>query len=160
MLTATSGLEMRRCFPRTRWSSPMVGSRLNCQRLSTPEVDRWAAPNRRDELSNLNNTAGRRRECNQNSVCAVCSQAEPESTWHAVCSAVSTVTTILNLSYFNSDVVNYSSEKTKQRDMLVLYDFASRNGKELTVRKGDIVEASIRSQQPHNRCCVFLLQCY
>lgn len=29
--------------------------------------------------------------------------------------------------------------------MLVLYDFSSRNGKELTVRKGDIVKASGRS---------------
>lgn len=52
---------------------------------------------------------------------------------------------LLNLSYFNPCVVNYSSEKSKPHEMLVLYDFTSRNSKELTVRKGDIVEASIRN---------------
>lgn len=52
---------------------------------------------------------------------------------------------LLNLSYLNACVVNYSSEKAKQHEMLVLYDFTSRNGKELTVRKGDIVEASTRN---------------
>lgn len=41
--------------------------------------------------------------------------------------------------------VNYSSDKAKQREMLALYDFNSRNNKEITVRKGDIVEASIRN---------------
>lgn len=30
--------------------------------------------------------------------------------------------------------------------MLVMYDFASRNSKELAVRKGDVVEASIRKR--------------
>lgn len=98
-------------------------------------------------------------ECNQDSVCADSDQAEPESTSLAVRSAVSTLTTLLNLSYFNACVVNYSSDMSKQLEMLVLYDFTSRNVKELTVRKGDIVTVSIRNHNHSTVNRVFFLHC-
>lgn len=39
------------------------------------------------------------------------------------------------------------SDKAKQREMLALYDFNSRNNKEITVRKGDIVELLDKTNQ-------------
>lgn len=39
--------------------------------------------------------------------------------------------------------------------MLALYDFTSRNNKEITVRKGDIVEASTRNLNHKTIVCFF-----
>lgn len=54
-------------------------------------------------------------------------------------------------SFLMSSDVFFSSEAPKQQLMRVLYDFTSRNNQELSIRKGEIVEASIShlKQLPH-----------
>lgn len=57
--------------------------------------------------------------------------------------------------------LTYSTDKAKRGEMLALYDFTSRNNKEITVRKGDIVEASTRNLNHKTIVCLFfLLQSY
>lgn len=37
--------------------------------------------------------------------------------------------------------------------MRVMHDFTSRNSKELTIRKGDVVEASVHETKPRGPLC-------
>lgn len=47
-----------------------------------------------------------------------------------------------------SDVLRCSSSPAEPQYMRVMHDFTSRNSKELTVRRGDTVEASVHETKP------------
>lgn len=146
-----SGLETTRWSQHTCWSSLTAGSPLKCVQPTTPEdlwADRWV-PWLHRHRTNINKTPKTQKQ----NITKPFSLCRLQSCWDQLQINCGTLRNLKHDKLFDVSKcriltpcdVTYSSDKSKQQ-MLVLYDFTSRNSKELTVKKGDIVEASIRNE--------------